>query len=386
MEPPVQTTSDVSAAASSVVVAVKPQVTVPAVEKEISFVQPKTPTPEAVPGAPAATPTATFTSTPWEVERIAYTTEEKGRFVLWTMNPDGTGRVRHTPIDRSVFWPVWSPNGKFVAFFSDQVEGKINLFVMKKENQGLQQLTFFEDLTLPDSKILKAPLTWSPRSDQIAFLYRGQVWLVDVLEPSTPRSLAVKDPLYQVVALEWAPRRDNKFIAYLVQEGESQYSLWLVNPRLKDHARIAQMHQPVRGFTWMGDVNHLQYLLGDSDVYQCTYESFTQKAVLLNPVESLGPLIACSPVDNSTTTLFLARKGGESKYRVAVLEKASTGPKESGSLLFLTEPGADFATWSPDGTKIAYTMDRELWTMDASGANKKRVNAGGILQPAWSKK
>ena len=384
LEAPIQTTADVAPVVSPA--PVMPQVTVPAVEKEISFTQPKTPTPAIALGAPTATPTATFTSTPWEVERIAFTTEEKGKFVLWTMNPDGTGRLRHTPIDKSVFWPVWSPNGKFLAFLSDQVDGKLNLFVMKKENQGVQQLTYFDDLTLPETKILKAPLTWSPRSDQVAFLYRGQVWIVNTVDPSTPQSLAVKDPLHSIVALEWAPRRDNKFIAYLVEEGDQNFSLWLVNPRLKDHARIAQVSSEVRGFTWMGDANHLQYLSNRSDVIQCTYESFVQKPILLNPVLSLGNLIACAPVENSNLFLTLAKQSGDRHFRVAVLDKPSKDASDSGSLKFLTDPGAEYAIWSPDGSKIAYVADRELWIMDASGSNKKRIAVSGILQPAWSKK
>jgi dipeptidyl aminopeptidase/acylaminoacyl peptidase len=363
-----------------------PKVTVPAVEKEISFAQPKTPTPPVVRGAPTATPTVTFTSTPWEVERIAYTTEEKGKFVLWTMNPDGTGRLRHTPIDRTVHWPLWSPSGKLLAFLSDQVDGKLNLFVMKKENQGLQQLTFYEDMELPETGILKTPLTWSPRSDQIAYLYKGQVWLVSAFEPSTPQSLAVKDPLHTVVALEWAPRRDNKYIAYLVKEGSVNYSLWLVNPRLKDHTRIAQIRNEVRGFTWMGNANHLQYISGLSDVYQCTYESFIQKPILLNPVPSMGYVISGAPVENSTLFLTLAKQTGDLEYRVAVLDKPSKDDTDSGSLKFLTDEGVEYATWSPDGSRIAYVADRELWTMDASGANRKRVAVSGILQPSWSKK
>lgn len=43
----------------------------------------------------------------------------------------------------------------------------------------------------------------------------------------------------------------------------------------------------------------------------------------------------------------------------------------------------DEGSWSPDGTKIAYTDDHELWIMNANGSRKRRLAEDGI-HPAWS--
>jgi Tol biopolymer transport system component len=48
--------------------------------------------------------------------------------------------------------------------------------------------------------------------------------------------------------------------------------------------------------------------------------------------------------------------------------------------------GADDPDWSPSGTRIAYTQVRsgqeQIWTMRASGTDKRRLAAGA--QPSWS--
>ena len=47
----------------------------------------------------------------------------------------------------------------------------------------------------------------------------------------------------------------------------------------------------------------------------------------------------------------------------------------------------DHPTWSPDGTRIAFTRDYAIYVMDADGANVQRLSAAGTTNdggPAWS--
>ena len=40
--------------------------------------------------------------------------------------------------------------------------------------------------------------------------------------------------------------------------------------------------------------------------------------------------------------------------------------------------------WSPDGTKIAFSYQSEIWIMDADGSDRTQVTTTGGQDPAWS--
>ncbi|MGH7738728.1 MAG: TolB family protein, partial [bacterium] len=109
--------------------------------------------------APKATPTQrplpTATPTPQAVEEFAYTLLQNGKNALWTMNTDGSNSTQLSPRGTQNWFPLWSPNGKLLAFLSNQNDGKINLFVIKKGETKARQITFYDDLTLPSPGTLK---------------------------------------------------------------------------------------------------------------------------------------------------------------------------------------------------------------------------------------
>jgi dipeptidyl aminopeptidase/acylaminoacyl peptidase len=338
-----------------------------------------------------ATQTYTPTSTPIpvDVEKIAYTTMEKGMPTLWTMNTDGTERTRLTAVGTSSWFPLWSPNGKELAFLSNMTEGKTNLFIMKKGGKDFEQLTSFPDMTFTDLTNLKPPFSWSPKSDEIAFIYHNQVWKVDTATHSQV-TLADLDPDYSVSAIEWAPHRDNKFVAFLVKKGINFFSLMLVNPRLMDRLTLSESSKALSDISWTADASKVAYLSDKNTIYTASAETSMPKIVILKASPELGPLLSYSPTDESAAALLLTlakKEVTDDGYRVAIVDKPSSGPTETGSLKYLTEPGVVDAIWSPDGAKIAYVQSGELWVMNArTGANKVRIAATGIEFPTWSKK
>ncbi len=335
---------------------------------------------------PTATGTPTATATPQEMEKIAYTTLEQGKPDLWTMNTDGTDRVRLTPLGTSSWFPLWSPSGKLLAFLSDMKEGKMNLFVVAKDGSNLQQLTFLNDMALPTYSHLKPPFSWSPKSDEIAFCYQNQVWKVNV-ENHELQTLYTDDPNNIVSALEWAPHRDNKFVAFIVHQGVNYTSLLLVNPRLKDSLKLASGSEPFTDISWTSDARDVAYLVGSKTLFTASSQNSQPKLVLTNPCPELGPLVAYSPSESAGNLMLLAKQyAADPDYRVALMATASKGSPDTGVLKFLTDPGVEDATWSPDGSKIAYVQSGDLWIMDATGTNKHRVALIGVQSPNWSKK
>lgn len=50
---------------------------------------------------------------------LVYVSLESGRYDLWMMNPDGSGRVQLTGDEAREYFPSWSPDGRSIVFASD---------------------------------------------------------------------------------------------------------------------------------------------------------------------------------------------------------------------------------------------------------------------------
>jgi Tol biopolymer transport system component len=98
---------------------------------------------------------------------IAWNTERGQRrgFRLGLVAPDGSD-LRIVPNDRYVEYPAWSPDGKRVAFMSQEADASgddpnYNIYVMNIDGGGLAQLT--------DSPGEDGFPAWSPDGSKIAF-------------------------------------------------------------------------------------------------------------------------------------------------------------------------------------------------------------------------
>jgi hypothetical protein len=332
--------------------------------------------------------TPTATATPQDVEQFAYTLLENQKPTLWCMNTDGTNSARLTSLGTSSFYPSWSPSGKFLAFLSDQIDGKLNLFVLEKGAKTPQQLTFYDDMTIPDSLSLKPPFTWSPKSDEIAYIYHGQVWKVSTETQTTVSLYTPAYTSYSITDIQWAPYRDNRPIAFLLKKGEQSFSLWLVNPRLLDKLKLVDVNYSTQDISWSSDAQEVAYLYNSNYIFTASPETSIPQPLILNASPELGPIIRYSPSETgSSPLLVLAKKDpSEDNYRVALVDQPSKDQTDTGKLNYLTEPGVTNAIWSPDGDKIAYIQSGDLWTMDVSGLNKTKISIAGVQFPDWSKK
>jgi hypothetical protein len=322
-----------------------------------------------------------------EAERIAYTAMDGSQWELFSMAPDGSDVQRLTPKNANAWFPVWSPSGKQLAFLSNMNNGKVNLFVAAKGSREFKQLTFFDDLGEPRESPSQAPFTWSPRSDQIALIYHQQIILID-LEKLSQTTLTEVEPSFKILSVDWAPRRDNRYVAFMLRQGEKYHSLWLVNPRLHDTVQLSSIHNTAGPISWSSDANSVAFFRGNV-LAEVAFETQRAKTILQEASPEFGGVLSYAPIDGNNNILMLAKKVKEdSGFRVALAssDKPCKDDSDSGTLKFLTEPGAEYAVWSPDATKIMYILDGAIWVMDATGANKKRISLAGAKTPAWTKK
>ena len=147
-------------------------------------------------------------------------------------------------------WPVWSPNGKWIAFTSDRAGDK-DIYKMDIDGENVKQLTkqgnCFEPAWSPDSRSIafashatlfvmdaegrnvrqlgkagtvSTDCTWSPDGKQIAFITAGfedgrviySISVIDVDGQNT-RQLAKSEEGTSIWELAWSP--SGKWIAYI---------------------------------------------------------------------------------------------------------------------------------------------------------------------------
>ena len=93
--------------------------------------------------------------------RIAFTSERDGIRAIHVMNNDGSNVTRLTPTTAASYRPAWSPNGSRIAFVSER-DDNVELYVMNADGTNTVRLTNHGEAIDRDP-------AWSPNGAKIAF-------------------------------------------------------------------------------------------------------------------------------------------------------------------------------------------------------------------------
>src|SRR5205823_577644 len=131
-------------------------------------------------------PHRTFAAVGPEAERLAFVSSEGGTVQIFAINTDGTGLQQLTRPPGQSEIPVWSPDGRRIAFVSTRDQGLPELYVMNADGTGQRRLTDPElyvanpysrgqQRLVPEGILLRSGTlhpAWSPDGKQIAFVIR----------------------------------------------------------------------------------------------------------------------------------------------------------------------------------------------------------------------
>ena len=92
--------------------------------------------------------------------RIAFDSDRDGNWEIYVMNADGSGVTRLTDNDAADGFPAWSPDGRRITFDSDR-DGNWEIYVMNADGSGVARLT--------DNGAADGFPAWSPDGRRIAF-------------------------------------------------------------------------------------------------------------------------------------------------------------------------------------------------------------------------
>jgi Tol biopolymer transport system component len=93
--------------------------------------------------------------------KIAFVSDRDGGDEIYVMNADGSAQTRLTNNSVDDSDPAWSPNGRQIAWISEQDGNDGDLWVMNADGTGARQLTF--------NNLSEFSVDWSPDGRQLVF-------------------------------------------------------------------------------------------------------------------------------------------------------------------------------------------------------------------------
>jgi Tol biopolymer transport system component len=322
---------------------------------------------------------------------VAFEAYSGGTFHIWMMKPDGSG-VRQLTFghgdDRD---PKWSPDGTKIAFASDRAfNGSYDIWVLDVASGGLTQIT--------SSPLEEFEPSWSPDGTQIVFAsgtttaisLAGGNKIESIILAGGARTTLVTAPAgARLNSPTWSP--DGTKLAYLqFQNNKSQlmvsgtqvgtsndvfpfYPNWLSN---------SQVLYTADGKIWVSDVGtgstsqvpfSTQFTI---DQPQYAFKQFDFDTQVLQPVRGVvSP--ALSP--DGKHVVF------EALNQLWVMEIGKKPQQITADSYFKVDP-----TWSPDGTRIAYSSDKsgteQIYVRNLSTGEEQQLTSlqGAAVSPAWS--
>ena len=275
------------------------------------------------------------------------------------------------------FGPVWSPNGKQVAFVSDEA-GDLEINVVDRKGEAITRLTH---ITGDD----ESPL-WSPDGRNLAFISNqddnAEVYLMDA-EGSLPTRITAKSADDSMG--DWSP--DGQWLAFVRGGSAEERGLWLRNPDGVNlvHLTNENDYDPA----WSPNGKHIVFVRetgGNADLFLLsrlkdgTWQDEVEQTQLTQQTDDdISP--AWSP--DSDTIAFVSFRDGNGE--IYIME--DDGSKQ----LRLTTNEADDLSpvWSPDGRQMAFVSHLygpgEIFVMDDDGANQRRLttNDAEDHSPDW---
>ncbi|MEW6322438.1 MAG: amidohydrolase family protein [Acidobacteriota bacterium] len=272
---------------------------------------------------------------------ITYFSFRDGGYDLWSIAPDGTGAHRLTrgPFDDRE--PVWSHDGTRVAFSSDRGDpngSDYNIWVLDVSSGALTQLTRH-----PAEDVMP---TWSPDDSEIAFASTRDdgtgVWAVRVAD-GQERRLATATG--RVDAPSWGP--GGALVYHVSAPGESRLEL--------------------AGASLTGGENAFPFRVSWASRDEFFYVSDGR---IRRRATSAGPPRAVA----FTATLQVTR----AEYPRKARDFTSNTPRPV--------RGVVHPVISPDGSRIAFAAVGDIWLMPSTGGPAVNLTNDPALDtdPAWS--
>ncbi len=165
---------------------------------------------------------------------------------------------------------AWSPDGKWLAYISDQT-GENEIFIIDAHGESpAKQLT-------TGGGTYKYKLKWSPNSQKIMWYDKGQnLYFVDIT--SNQKTKVYHSDIWEVINYTWSP--DSKWVVYGKPMNYEAYELWFYNLSTKKQQQINSGRYPSALPIFSTNGDYLFFI--ERSVFNPIYNEFEWNHAFLN--------------------------------------------------------------------------------------------------------
>ncbi len=284
-------------------------------------------------------------------------------------------------------YPVWSHDGKFIAFASDRY-GNFDVFVMPSNGGIAKRLTFDSDKDIPyefsgDDKTIYFGTRRYDLSTSVRFPEDGYFTKLYKVPATGGRSLMVNSAGTEFVHFNKA---GDKFIFQDSKGYENPYrkhhtsgitrDIWIYNVKTNTYNKVSPFTGEDREPVW-GDGGAFYYLSernGNQNLYRSA-ESDAGKITQLtkfdkNPVRNLSRAVSGTFAFTQNDDIYTLKEGQQPQKVLITVNADFNGDLTQNVPV---KGGATEMSVSPDGKEIAFVYRGEIFAAAAEGGVVKRI-------------
>lgn len=322
-------------------------------------------------------------------KRLLFTVDD----VLWVIDRDGRRAGRISPRSLDVLRAAWSPNGRMIAV-SEYRGGKLGggLSVARSDGSGWRRITrpASRQRIADENDVIFDPV-WSPDGRQVAFsrgfVGEGPAPLLEVAAASGKREQVIGHGIEP----HWSA--DSETIAFVnVVGSRAPNRVTLIRPDGTARRTLADVPGQEFALTWARDGTAVVVATGDGTSlrrWEVGVRGMPPRRLRPARVRAFGGLVGNDlwsatgdlAVDYGRLTAPFDRNA-ENRYEFLIDIVPLRGTRRP-----LLQPASDSEpTWSPDGARVAFArrigMRTRIYTMLASGHGTHALAAG--TSPLWA--